>query len=71
MYTEEEDLDFLNSTRGKYMVAKALHMAIEIMSKEKYPSISHIEDMNRILKSEAFNAYSVIFEMESEQNGME
>ena len=57
-----EDTDFLNSTRGKYIVAQALHVAIDALSREKYPEESNIGDMQRILDSEHFKMYSVVFE---------
>ena len=62
-----EDTDFLNSTRGKYIVAQALHVAIDALSREKYPEESNIGDMQRILDSEHFKMYSVVFETLKEE----
>jgi hypothetical protein len=62
-----EDTDFLNSTRGKYIVAQALHVAIDALSREKESNLVSIGDMQRILDSEHFKMYSVVFETLKEE----
>lgn len=48
----------LNSQRGHYLISQALVRAIEVMSKEKYPETSNIQDMEMLL--ELFPIYRLI-----------
>ena len=42
---QEIAVELVQSMRGQYLISQALVKAIAVMSKEKYPEISNIQDM--------------------------
>ena len=47
-------VEFLQSIRGQFIMAQALHTAITTLEKETYPETSNIEDM-KYIKEHIFN----------------
>jgi hypothetical protein len=49
------------TTRDHYILAQALYVASREMAKEKWPELSNIEDMKRLL-DEYFPSFKAVFE---------